>query len=496
MSSYILALDFDWQGTTAAVFDDSLSQVASAFEESSVLSPEPGTAVQEPADILGSAKRVIQRILDDTDIRAEDIKVIGLAGQMGGLLGVDKDGQAMTVYMTRMDERSRRYIDLMRAKDGQKIMELSGGPAGPQGAQILWWKHEDEHTYFKIAKFVTAYAYVGMQMCGLNAEGAFFDYTGLAHSGFGDAERKAWSEEILRTFDLSDDKLPKIVAPADIIGEVSAEFAKESGLAAGTKVAAGCGNAVAALFGSGITKAGTLAQFNGSLSLVAGVAAQYKKDKTNAPLSAMRSPDGNSWYVVSCTSGSGIAERWFKDTLTGDNESSYQELDAEAANVTPGSDGVFFVPHFGCSKSAAKGAFVGLDWHATRAFLYRAVLEGAAYQKCLALAGMRSVYPDLDYTCMAAVDAAERPELANQIEADVLGMKIVPMETVHPALIGVAAIAAQAGGLTADAAAILPAPQQGTAKDCDAKTHDVYTECVKAYSELVDVLGTFRPRQA
>lgn len=495
MSSYILALDFDWQGTTAAVFDDSLRQVASAFEESSILSPNPGEAVQEPEDIVGSAERTIRRVTDDSGIAAADIKAVGLGGQMGGLLGIGKDGKAMTVYMTRMDKRPQSCRDQMRAKEGQKILELTGGPAAPQGAQILWWKHADEHAYFKIAKFVTAYAYVGMQMCGLSADEAFYDYTGLAHSGFGDTERKTWSPELLRAFDLSEDKLPKIVAPTDIIGEVSAEFAKGSGLAEGTKVIAGSGNPVAALFGAGITKPGTVAQFNGSLSLVAGVSKDHKKDAAGVPLFAMHTPVGNDWYIVACTAGSGIAERWFKDTLTGEDESSYKELDAEAANVVPGSDGVFFVPHFAHSSSAAKGAFVGLDWHATRAFLYRAVMEGVAYQKSLAIAGMRKVYPDLEYTCMAAIDAAERPALANQIEADVLGMRVVPMETVHPALIGIAAIAAQGSGLTDDAAAILPAPQCGEARDCDAKTHEVYEGCVKAYSELTGILDTFRPNQ-
>lgn len=494
MSSYIVALTMDWQGTKAAVFGSDLKQTAMAFEESSVLSPEPGQAIQEPEDLVSSAKRVIRRALEDAGISAQDVAAVGLSGEMGGFLGVDKDGRAMTAYVTPQDTRSAKYVDLMRAKDGREIIKLSGGPAGTQGAQVLWWKQEEEHTYFDIAKFVTGYAYVGMQMCGLNADQAFYDYTGFAESGFGDAVYKCWSPDILHAFHLSEDKFPKVVAPTDVIGEVTAEFAQESGLAAGTKVVAGCVTAAAGLLGAGITKPGCLGQFTGSLSLVAGVTKEHKPDEQNGAVLMMRVPVGDSWYAMASTSGSGLAERWFKDTLTGEVEAGYAELDAEAAGVAPGAGGVFFVPHFQ-SHDAAKGAFVGLDWHATRAFLYRAVIEGIAYQKRLIIDDMRALHADIDYSAIAAIDAAERGALANQVEADVLGMTVTPMQAQDPVAAGCAAVAAQGAGLAADAAAMVPAPASGTPSQPDAAAQTAYDGCVRAYRDLVVLLGGFNPKR-
>ncbi|MBD5560297.1 MAG: hypothetical protein HDQ87_08090 [Clostridia bacterium] len=492
MSSFILALDMDWQGTKATVFTSDLKQTGMAFEESSLLCPEPGQAVQEPDDIIGSAQRVIRRAIEESGVQAADISVVGLAGELGGFLGVDKAGKAMTPYVTAQDTRCSKYVDLMRAKDGPEIIKLSGGPAGTQGAQILWWKHEDEHTYFDIAKFVTAYAYIGMQMCGLDAEGAFYDYTGFVDSGFGDAVYKTWSPDILHKFHLSEDKLPKVVAPTDVIGTVCDAFAKESGLAAGTKVVAGCVTAAAGLLGAGITKEGCIGQFTGSLSLVAGVVKDHNPDALSGDISAMRCPVGDSWYAMAFTSGSGLAERWFKDNLTGKVEAGYAELDAEAAGVAPGADGVFFVPKF-CARDAAKGSFVGLDWHVTRAYLYRAMLEGIAYQKRLVLDSMRSAYGSLDFSAVAAVDAAERGDLSNQIEADVLGMTVQPLQADNPVGLGCAAVAAQGGGLTADAASLIPEPAAGSAKKPDAAAQAAYEPCVRAYRDLTVLLSGFNP---
>lgn len=492
MSSYILALSMDWQGTKAALFSSDLKQTAMAFEESSLLSPEPGRAILEPENLVGSAQRVIRRALEDAGISAEDVAVVGLSGELGGFLGVDKDGKAMTAYITAQDTRSAKYVDLMKAKDGPEIIKLSGGPAGNQGAQILWWKHEEEHTYFDIAKFVTGYAYVGMRMCGLNAEQAFYDYTGFVESGFGDAVYKCWSPDILHKFHLSEDKLPKVVAPTDVVGTVTEEFAGASGLAAGTKVVAGCAVAAAGLFGAGISKPGCLGQFTGSLSLVAGVTSKHYADETGGTVCMMRLPVGDDWYALAGTSGSGLAERWFKDNLTGAVEADYADLDAEAAGVAPGAGGVFFVPRFS-AKDAAKGAFVGLDWHATRAFLYRAMIEGIAYQKRLVIDNMRALCPDIDYSTMAAIDAAERGALSNQVEADVLGLKVIPMQAQDPVLTGSAAVAAQGAGLTTDAAGLVPAPAAEAAKTPDAAAQAAYENCVRAYKELTVLLGGFKP---
>jgi xylulokinase len=86
-------------------------------------------------------------------------------------------------------------------------------------------------------------------MTGLNADAAYYDYTHLQFSCFGDNANKAWSQELLDTFDVSADKLPRIVSPFEVVGKTTRAFTTQSGVAAGVPVVAGCGDTSASTFG-------------------------------------------------------------------------------------------------------------------------------------------------------------------------------------------------------------------------------------------------------
>lgn len=494
MSTYVMAVDIGWQGTKAAVFDQEMKQISLAFEEANLISPNHATTYQDPQDILGSVRRTIQRAVADSHVQTEDISVVGLSGQMGGIMGMGADGKPVTVYDSWLDTQCAKYSDLMRAKAGKRIIEVTGGTASSnQGPKILWWKHEKPDVYEKIAKFVTPYAFVGMQMCGLDGKDAFYDYTCLHESGFGDNARKCWSTELMDLFDISEDKMPKIVSPFDIIGTVTAEFAKESGLKEGTKVAAGAGDAACAIFGSGFTKPGMVGEFAGALSAITGVCDTYSPDP-NGEISMMRSPMDGVWYPMAYTNGTGLAERWFKDTLTGIAPSQYAELDEEAANVQPGSEGVFFVPHFACGAAlgGAKGSFVGLDWYVTRGHLFRAMIEGTAYERRLTLDALRAAKPDLDFSAIQVVGGEDRSKLCNRIEADVLGTKLIEIQIAEPALQGAAVIAATAAEESMGAAGALPKPAAGEQTEPAEDTQKQYAACLESYEELMGLLAKFK----
>ena len=82
-------------------------------------------------------------------------------------------------------------------------------------------------------------------MAGLKAEDAYIDYTHIHLTCFADVEHNVWSGELLKLFDFPEEKLPKIVAPYDVIGCVTREWADSSGLREGTPIVAGCGDTAA-----------------------------------------------------------------------------------------------------------------------------------------------------------------------------------------------------------------------------------------------------------
>lgn len=496
MSSFVLAIDISSQGTKAALYDKTLQQVANAFEEAAILSPEPGTAIQEPDDVMGSVRRTIENVLSDAQAKGSDIAAVAVSGQMGGVIGVQPDGSASTYYDSWLDTRCGKYAAEMREKAGKRILEITGSPVlYTHGPRILWWMHEKPEDFQKTAKFVTLYTYAVMQMCGLKADDAYLDYTCIQFSGFGDNEKKTWSDELLNMFDVPKDKMPKIVAPEDVMGKISAEFAKETGLAEGTPVVAGMGGTAATLFGTGMTSVGTVHDFAGTANVLAGVLDEYRPDVDTETVVQMRSPIDGQWFPVVYVAGGGLALRWYRDTFTGTPIAEYKTLEDEAANVPIGCDGVMFFPMFTgealAHGSGVKACFTGLNWDDSRAHLYRAIMEGVAFEYCRDLCIMRHMYPELDYSVLKADEGAADSDLFNQIKADVTGAKVETYELADRALAADAALAAQAAGFCDDTAGCMKPPTQiiGTFTPNE-ESNKAYGPRCKAFCSMLDALKT------
>ena len=132
--------------------------------------------------------------------------------------------------------------------------------------------------------------------------------------------------------------------------------------------------------------------------------------------------------------------RWFRDALAPDLD--YAALEAEAATVRVGSDGLVFLPYLTGERSPhpdplARGAFVGLTVTHDRRHLARAVLEGVAF-------GLRDGLEQMTATGLAAPDQirASGGGIASatwrQILADVLQAEIATVATAEGAAFGAA----------------------------------------------------------
>jgi len=93
MGMHIIGIDIGTQGTKAALFNEQMELVCTAFEESKLISPAPGTVWQEADDLYGSCARTIKQLLEKSGVQGTDIAAIGVDGQMAGIMGIDSRGQ-------------------------------------------------------------------------------------------------------------------------------------------------------------------------------------------------------------------------------------------------------------------------------------------------------------------------------------------------------------------------------------------------------------------
>jgi xylulokinase len=245
----------------------------------------------------------------------------------------------------------------MDKEAGDRITQLSGcPPTCDHGPKMLWWKNEQPEVYRRIAKFVMPGTYVAGRLAGLKADDAFIDRTYIHFSGFSDGQKAAWSDELCDTFGLEVQKLPRIIDPCDIIGEVTDKAAVEFGLAPGTLIAAGAGDTAANALGAGIVKAGMLFDVAGTAAVLAGCTDRFIADTKNRALITMRSVIPGLWNPLAYIGGGGIALRWFRDqfynstrgeSLPRPDVDLYPRMISMAEGIPPGSDGLFFSPHLG-----------------------------------------------------------------------------------------------------------------------------------------------------
>lgn len=497
MSAYIISIDIGTQGTKAALFDEQIRLIDTAFEASNLISPEPGTIWQEPDEMYAATANVCRALLEKTGIKSGDVAAIGLDGQMAGIMGIDKDGEASTVYDSWLDMRCGPYMEQMNQIAGDRVVALSGGQVTyVHGPKILWWKNERPDAYKNTAKWVLPHAYIVGKMCSLNAEQAYFDYTHLHFSCLSDNANKRWSDELLETFGIAKEKMARIVSPFEVVGHTCEAFSRLSGLPAGIPVVAGCGDTAASTFGSGMFEREMVQDCAGTASVLCSVVDSFNPDIQHRTLTMMRSPIDGLFLPLAYIGGGGMCVRWFRDEFSGKPSASYDELMAEAERIPCGSEGLLFVPHFAgrvlpCNPNL-KGSWLGMDFKHTRAHMYRSVMESIAYEYDYYLSVLRSLYPQDNFTEMLTVGGGAKSPLFNQIKADVLGLKVSTYDMGETALIAGAVIAGVGAGVLKDyAAPIRSTIQKGREYIADPAHHEAYRPYARAYLNAMDSLTGF-----
>jgi len=503
---YVIGVDIGTAGTKSGVFASDGTLLAQAYEESELHHPRPGWAEQEMDGFYRSAVNTLRQAVEQSKVDRARIAAVAVAGQMSGIGMIDRHWQPVAHYDSWLDTRCEPYIRLMQAEAGEEVLRKTGcPPTYAHGAKILWWKHERPEAFRRIAKFVVPGCYVGGRLAGLDADDAFVDYTYLHYSGLVDIQKMAWDEALCRRFGVSQELLPRIVRPTEIIGHLTREAARDCGLPPGVPIVAGAGDTTTSYLGAGVVEPGILFDVAGTASVLASCTAAYSPDLKYGTIMCSRSAIAGLWNPITFINGGGLCLRWFRDEIadrgwfTGPTvHDPYEALNELAGSVPAGSDGLLFVPHLGGRVLPAqphlRGSWVGFSWGQTKAHFYRSILEGIAYEYSFYCAIMRDLYPDVHFREVRVLGGGARSSLWNQIKADVLGIPYCLVTQREPAILGSAIIAGNAVGLFPDLAGTSQRFVEGCSRvEPRPEYQAYYREHAQAYVRLLDnLMETYR----
>ena len=503
---YLIGVDLGTSGTKAALYQIDGKLISDASMEVPLFYPAPGVVEQNNEDFYTSASQTVRNCIASSGIEPKAIAAIAFDSQMAGIGLIDEDFKPVSRFDSWLDMRCQPYIEWMDKEAGDRITQLTGcPPTCDHGPKMLWWKNEKPDVYRRTAKFVMPGTYVAGKAAGLKADQAFIDHTYIHFSGFSDAQNIKWSDELCGKFGLDKDKLPKIIDPCDIIGEVSENAAQEFGLAPGTLIAAGAGDTAANALGAGIVRAGMLFDVAGTAAVLAGCTDKFVADVKNRALLTMRSVIPVLWNPLAYIGGGGLALRWFRDhffnTAQGQvlpvSDDLYSQMISMVDSVAPGSDGLLFSPHLGgriCPSSPAmRGAWVGASWSHTQAHFARAILEGVAFEYAYYLTILKDLFPQLELVETRVVGGGARSEVWNQIKADVLNVPYQRLKGSEFGVWGAAMIAGKAAGLIEDLAAHAEhtAIRNGKPTTPSKLNHEIYKPLIEKYIVLERTLNQF-----
>ena len=361
---------------------------AHAYEAIPFISPKPHYYEQDPNDWWISAQEALRTIT--RTVHPDRISALAVSNQRETFVPLDKNGDCLRPAIIWLDERCKDEVESFSRKIGRnRIHRITGKPAdyAPVVYRLAWMKKHEPELFGRIGMICDVQTYIVWKLTNVfKTSWASADPLGLF-----DLKKKKWSQLILDALELQEDQLSEAYRPGTILGSVSKEASTVTGLSTDTSIIAGGGDGQAAGLGANALTPDR-AYLNLGTAVVAGVFGM--RYRTSRAFRTMGSCSESGYYYECSLRAGTFGIDWFiKQVLTIDSSEQpgiYGELEQEAQQVSPGSDGLLHLPYL-CGVMNpywdinARGAFVGLSSSHRRGHMYRSILEGIAFEQLFAV---------------------------------------------------------------------------------------------------------------
>lgn len=487
--SYYIGIDVSTTATKALLMDGKGGVIGVASSEYPFETPFPLWSEQEPALWWKATKESIKKVIAETREDPKEIKGIGLTGQMHGLVLLDKQGKVLRPALLWNDQRTGAQCDTIRSKIGrEKLIRITGNDAltGFTAPKILWVQEHEPEIWEQVRHILLPKDYVRYKLTGELA----CDRAGGAGTILFDLASRDWSPEILKALDIPAEYLPVTYEGTDETGKLTDAVAKELGLPADTPVFGGGGDQAASAVGTGAVRSGIV-----SLSLgTSGVVFATTDGPVVEPegrLHAFCHSVPNKWHLMGVMLSAAGSLRWHRDTFA--PKIDYDTLIKPVAEISPGSDGLFFLPYLTGERTPhhdplARGAFVGLTVRHSFPHLTRSVLEGISF-------GLRDSFELMKNSGLENIGQVRvtgggaRSPIWREILADIFNAEIVTVNTTEGAAYGAALLAATGAGIYDSVETACDATIQVTGSTTPGKNVSRYDEIYPLYRDLYPALS-------
>ena len=279
--SYVLTADGGTESLRVRIYALDGTCVASHAERYETKFLSGARAEQNAEDWWFSLVKATNICLKEANINGDAIDAMAYATTCCTVVALDKEGAPLRPALMWMDVRADKEAQSV-LETGDKRLVLNGNGQGPVSAEwmipkALWLKRNEPRVFDDAVTICEYQDYLTMRLTGercasLNNAGLRWHY---------DNRDGGWATRMIETLGMPDllEKWPsRVVAPGEVVANLSAAAAAELSLTTRTKVVQGGADALIGMIGLGVAKPGQLALITGSSHLQFGV--------TDAPLHA------------------------------------------------------------------------------------------------------------------------------------------------------------------------------------------------------------------
>jgi len=450
----LIGLDIGTTGCKCMIFDIEGNVQSFSYKEYSVEDCGQGQYELDPYKVWQAVKYVIYNAVKNN--KGDNPIALSVSSFGESATPVDKNGNILYNSILYTDNRGLEQSQKLLGKlEEIEIFKLTGVPVHPMYTinKVAWIKENMPDIFNNTWKFMLFEDLIIYFLTGT----PMIDYSLASRTMAFNVVKKEWEPVIFDIMGVDIDIFSKVSHSGTIVGNIRESLANELQLPPALVVVTGGHDQACAALGAGILEEGQAVEGIGTADCITTVFDkpilnnEMLKSNFNCEPHAL----DEKYISLAFTLTGGALLKWYRNCFGREytveaiknKMSVYKLLDEKAAKEPTD---LIVLPHFSGSGTPymdpmSKGAIIGLTLDSTPSRLYRALMEGVAYEmryniECLEKAGIQ-------VRKLRAVGGGAKSDLWLQIKADITGKSIETLNIDEAGTLAAAVIAGTAIGL-------------------------------------------------
>jgi xylulokinase len=383
----ILSIDLGTTGLKVALVDLSGKLLASAGGEYPILSPRPGYAEQDPELWWRALLEGCARLRESSPQAFAAVAGVGICGQMHTQVCLDAEGRILRPAICWMDQRSSAQVAAINRDPGSKSLVFREtqnlATTTYTAPQLQWIQQNEPELWARVAHVLVAKDFLKYRLTGEMA----IDFAEASGTLLFNVGERKWSGPMFEFFGIPRASLPPPAPSDQIIGRVTAEASRLTGIRPGTPVANGSSDNSAAALGAGMVASGQVTLIIGTAGVITVCSDKPLPDPQDRTLCwnyCLR----DRWVSLGITQTAGESLNWFKNAFSSGEEAGsgdvFQQYNNAVQAVPEGCEGLVFLPYLNGERtpywdSSARGVYFGISLATGKGHFIRAIMEGVSF---------------------------------------------------------------------------------------------------------------------